>query len=563
MGLLALAGLVIGCGSPRSRYSLVGSYGPVGPPPGAYEAYLQGRKASVEGRHDDAIAWFRQAAHEAPDELEPRVAIAEELMAAGRLEEARRETDELLRRWPQSSEVWKTRGRLFAHVGDVRGAVTAFLRAIDRDPDDEHAYLLAAAGQRQLGDARSAEATYRRLLARRPRSAEGHFRLGQALLVRHAYSEAERHMAQAVALDGDLLDARIALADVYRKTDRPELAARALRDAFDRSGEDPRVGRRLVVVLLESGDREGALELLSLLDGDWRSARTRVEIGYVYLSIRRPDKAVQTARAVLASDPTFHAARVLEARALAQQQERAAALEAALRVPADAAVFAEARALASEILAREGKLDDALRLVDAALATQPEEPTLIVARASLYEKRGDVSRAREILDEALKRRPREEELLYARAQLEDRTGDADRAVALLEPLLIEDPDNVAALNFIGYSWANRGVRLAEAERLLRRAAELAPDDGYVLDSLGWVLFRRGKIEEAARVLSRADRLSPDEPEILLHLGEVCLRRGETRRARDLWHRALTLDPDDRVRARLEERVRTLEAAAAP
>jgi Tfp pilus assembly protein PilF len=132
-------------------------------------------------------------------------------------------------------------------------------------------------------------------------------------------------------------------------------------------------------------------------------------------------------------------------------------------------------------------------------------------------------------------------------------------VAIMQKLLDDDADNVLALNFIGYLYANRGVKLDDAEKLLRRAMELRPDDGYVLDSWGWYLVQRGKLDDAREALEQADRLSPFEPEILLHLGELYVRRGEAERAREMFERALALDPDDRTRLRLEQGIRTVEA----
>jgi tetratricopeptide (TPR) repeat protein len=217
----------------------------------------------------------------------------------------------------------------------------------------------------------------------------------------------------------------------------------------------------------------------------------------------------------------------------------------------------------SDQLVRGGRLAEAVRLLDDALARLPDSVPLVVARAALDERQGDLPRARARLEAAQARRPGDRDLVYQRAALEERAGDADRAVAIMrDEILADDPDDVMALNFIGYSYANRGVRLDEAERLLARALELSPDDGYLLDSWGWLLAQRDRLDEAKVVLERADRLAPEEPEILFHLGEVHRRRGDAERARALWTHALGLDPDDRLRARIEERVQGLTAAPA-
>ncbi len=131
----------------------------------------------------------------------------------------------------------------------------------------------------------------------------------------------------------------------------------------------------------------------------------------------------------------------------------------------------------------------------------------------------------------------------------------------MKRLLARNGDSVMALNFIGYSFADRGLQLDQAQQLLERAVALRPDDGFVLDSLGWLLVKRGQLEQARAALERADRLAPFEPEVLLHLGELYLRSGQPTRARDLFRQALALDPVGRLRSRLEERVQKVEAKA--
>ena len=100
------------------------------------------------------------------------------------------------------------------------------------------------------------------------------------------------------------------------------------------------------------------------------------------------------------------------------------------------------------------------------------------------------------------------------------------------------------MNFIGYSYADRGIRLEEAEHLIVEALKIKPDNGYILDSLGWVHFKRNKIESALTHLKRALELLPGDANIMEHLGDVYLKIGRDQEALEQYRKALSLDPDN-------------------
>jgi tetratricopeptide (TPR) repeat protein len=558
LGLILIVGTGAACaGSYRTG---AGYAGDPGIAPTAYEHYIRGRIAADRGDHDTALAELRMAAAAAPDEVEPRVAVGEELLSAGRFDAALTEAGVAVREWPRDPAPWRLLGRVRAAATDVAGAAQAFERAVQLDATDETSWLMLAAAFRQLHDESSAVGTYRRLIAALPESAEGHFRLGRAL-VAVDLAEAVDELRRAIELDAGHIDARVTLAELYRRRGQTGEAEQALREAFDRSGDDATVGERLYRLLLEGGDRKAAAAVLRRLDADWRDGRVRVRLAYFLLQLHEADDALRIARDVLARDAGEHTAHVIAARALGQLGRRAEAVAACLAVPAAADAYAEARALAAELHGRMGTPQDGLTLLGEALAARPDDPLVLAAAATLHEQLGGFDQARRLLDAALARTPADETLAYARAALEDRAADPDRAVAVMQGFLERNRDSVVALNFIGFSYAERGIELDTAERLLRHALELRPDDGFVLDSLGWLFLRRGRLDQARDALERADRLAPFEPEILFHLGELYLGRGQDQRARDTFRQALALDPTGKVRTRLEERVRTLEARA--
>jgi Flp pilus assembly protein TadD len=141
--------------------------------------------------------------------------------------------------------------------------------------------------------------------------------------------------------------------------------------------------------------------------------------------------------------------------------------------------------------------------------------------------------------------PDQPDLLYEAALLAERLARYDDMEANLVRLIAVKPEHAHAYNALGYSFAERNIRLAESERLLGRALELAPNDPFIIDSMGWLLFRKGDLAGAAEQLRRALMLRPD-PEISAHLGEVLWLKGEREEAARTWREAAQRHPDNEV-----------------
>ncbi len=136
------------------------------------------------------------------------------------------------------------------------------------------------------------------------------------------------------------------------------------------------------------------------------------------------------------------------------------------------------------------------------------------------------------------------ELLYARAMLADKMGAIEVLERDLRTIIEQEPENAQALNALGYTLADRTARYEEALELIKRALKLSPDDFYILDSMGWVLYRLQRFDEAIEYLEQARALRND-PEVAAHLGEVLWIKGERDAARDVWETALRDTPNDK------------------
>jgi tetratricopeptide (TPR) repeat protein len=177
---------------------------------------------------------------------------------------------------------------------------------------------------------------------------------------------------------------------------------------------------------------------------------------------------------------------------------------------------------------------------------------LVLAEAQLLRDTGAPKDAYNILTAALAKQPESIALRYDRAMIADRLDLVDEMERDLRTVMTIKPDHAHAYNALGYSFAERGIRLDEALALIQKAVALAPEDAYILDSLGWVQFRLKRSDEALATLTRAYSMRSD-PEIAAHLGEVLWAKGNRLDAQQLWKRALIENPENAALLSMIER----------
>jgi Flp pilus assembly protein TadD len=182
--------------------------------------------------------------------------------------------------------------------------------------------------------------------------------------------------------------------------------------------------------------------------------------------------------------------------------------------------------------------------------------------ADLLTRADHLDAAMALLNQALAEMPDSTTLRYARAMLGERQGDLVLMESDLRRIIASDPDNATAMNALGYTLANRTRRYDEAYELISRALALQPDEPAILDSMGWVLYRKDRHREAVDYLTRAYAAFPD-PEVAAHLGEVLWVSGDTSTAINIWRGALIKDPDNEVLAETLQRLEVTDLGGSP
>ena len=198
----------------------------------------------------------------------------------------------------------------------------------------------------------------------------------------------------------------------------------------------------------------------------------------------------------------------------------------------------------ASILARQGKMTQARQLIEELPARNPQERrTKLLADVQLLRDHQSPQAAYERLAQALTAEPDDAELQYELAMLAEKMNRLDEMERLLSAIIARAPTHYQALNALGYSLADRGIRLDEARDLIVKALNQVPDDPFITDSLGWVEFRLGRSQEALQLLQQAYRTRADA-EIAAHLGEVMWSLGQRDQALQVWREGLRTAPDN-------------------
>lgn len=445
---------------------------------------------------------------------------------------------------PASVEARRYLASLYLRESDLDGAVNELTGLLEMLGDTaEDGFLSITSILLEEPDQVIASRAMDRLVARKPEVAAAHY--GSALMAMQAgnYDKAQREVLRAEQLRPDwpragLLHARVLVARGEEDSGLEKAAELA------RNASDPSL-RLDYALLLANLDREGEarLELDLLLQEHPRMAGALRAAGLLEMRRGDLDAAQMHFTSLLATgrgtwEAFFYLGTIAEQR---EQTARAIRYYSQVR-DGDLAITAQARA--AGLYEKLGDIDRAVdHLVNFSNAVPKYDAQLNIAAGELLARNKQMQRALEIYDAVLARHPGNRAARFARAFVYEDLDQVDLAIVELRALLKEQPDDATALNALGYTLADRTDRHREAYRLIRRAYDLEPGNPAIIDSLGWIEYKRGNNEAALEYLQKAYRLVRD-PEIAAHIGEVLWVQGRTEEAVEIWQTSLEENPDD-------------------
>lgn len=512
----------------------------------AYAHFLLGRTVEAEGRPEEAILHYEQALECDPGADYVMRNLAMVLVRTDKRQEAIAWINKILAAKPDDIGAQSLLANLYVSLGETAQAEATYLAILAKDPQNQNVMLMLGSLYASNHQYDKAQAQLEQLVRATPQSYAGYYYLAKLYREMHLDAKAAAAYGKALSLNWSTPLAYEA-AEFYDASSRYADSAKLYRRIIEEDPADERARGLLVNNYLQRNKPDAALaELRELRKITSETVRVDLTIGRILLETKRYDAAIAHLRKVLAEDPNQTSIRSLLVLTYYQKGDKAKARKMLAEVRPGQPGYEESVLLLARLLHDEKDWAGSEKVLRQAIAEATGEQKVVfyVALANLYRERNELPKAYAIFDEAQKELPQDAKIRFEYGLFLERTGDSKAAMAKMHEVLALDPHNPYALNYVGYSWADRGERLDEAQAYIEEAVSLRPEDGFIRDSLGWVYYQRGDYERAVQELEKAVALANDEDATIYeHLGDAYAKLRRYGEAGSAYERAEQLYDD--------------------
>jgi tetratricopeptide (TPR) repeat protein len=544
--------LLAGCMHPSvadKQKSLTSEHGHSSPHSAVYEArslYYFGlsRLLLEEGEYQEAAVALARAAAADPDSLYLRHALAMLFHELGEDEKARAIAEDALLRFGETPEILQLMGNLHFSRGDEQSAIDYFQRVIQIDPNREAAHLHLAISYARSERLEDAVALLRDFLQDHAESLPARLTLARLLRETGNSALAIAAFQEVLQQEPGFEPAVLELGSLYEERQELDTALQLYQETIAEHPFNLAIRHHLGFLLIQQNRLSEAMEQLQaivLINPDDLDARRK--IGLIQMELRTWGAAAQTFAEILVDHPELERVRFFLGSALERQEAWDEALAAFAGISAESELYDDAVSHISYLHYRSGRIEAAIATLEERMKKPGLVPENFSFLASLHEANDDAAAALAVLDGGTSQFPAHADLHYQRGLLHERRDDRQQALRAMREVIRIDADHAEALNFIAYAYAEQGENLDEALILVEHALILK-DAPHIVDTLGWVYFKQGRLSDARQAIEAAAARLPTDATVLEHLADIYLALGLAEQAGATYRQVLELDPEN-------------------
>ena len=372
-------------------------------------------------------------------------------------------------------------------------------------------------------------------------------------------ANAESAYVTSLKIDPEALDVVLALGSLYEAQKKSSKLKRLYANYQEEHGNHHMVAERLAQIYLNEDQLDKAISQLKVVEAyDFRNLNISLKIALIMIEQQKYQPAIAKLEGILERSPDSEKVRFYLGALYEEIKDYKAAIQQFETIKFGSSYYEDSVMHTAYLYKLLGQMDRAISSVEEGLVHKKDSPKFYILHASLLDEHNKVSEAQNVLQLAVKRFPEDIQIHFQLGSVYDRLGKKDKTVAHLEKVLGLDENHVQALNYLAYVYADGTKNLDTAERLVRKALSLQPGDGFIMDTLGWVLFKQDKIAEAVRILEKAHKKEGKEAIIAEHLGDAYFRSQLPRKAKQMYLKAAELEKDDGNKEKIQSKISSIE-----
>ncbi len=508
----------------------------------AMSHYLTAVIYANQGKKEASLESMAKVPELDPNAVTPTIQLVRAYIREENFEAALAMCEKAVEQQPDQANLYIVLGEIYHRFNRFHEAMGAFEKAIALDPDNVMGYGAMVELQESRNDLTAAIEIYERLLELTPESPGLYYQLALVLIRIDDKEGAIAALTKTIELNPKLVRAQYLLGILYLETNQIEECIGQLRTYMQRRPNDMDAADNLAGAQARAGRFEQAISIYQrILSSNQAQPQHHIASMYLHIRAKRLDGLVTLSPPQGA--PYFD--RLMQALAKQESGNSNAMIGKALEA-IEGDLDAECGLYLNNLMYLFGDQDTGNWLLDGVtrLAPAGESRVLDMVRARILMLLERHEEAVSVLDAILAHYPADQWVHYYLAICHEEIGNFAETERHLQAYMTYIPDDPDILNFLAYLYAEEGVKLDEAQELLRRALEADPENPYYMDSLGWTYYRLGRADEAVKYIQQAI-LTMDSDDAVLrdHLGDAYLLKGDVLRARGEWTRARRLDPD--------------------
>ncbi len=524
--------------------------------------FAMGETYALEGNSRKALEAYKTVLLYDPDSPTVNLRLAVESVKVGMVSEAISYCESAIKLDEKRVDTHMLLGGLYSSMKAYDGAIKEYEKVIALDPNNSEAPLY-------LGAVYAERKQYKKALAYFAKLAKDEdynnrylveYYSGRVYQEMKLMREAEGAYKRALELKPDFYDALLAMGGILEIQGKKEQEINLYVKFQRENGPNAALAESLAQIFLSRQDYDRALEQLGLLEELGEDVLSvKVKIALIYVEKKNYPEAVAKLEETLVMAPESDKVRFYLAALFEEMKENEKALKYFQEVPADSNFYSESVIHSAFILKQKGNLSAASAVLEKGLDQKPENPQMFSLYAAIMDARNEFEKALGRLEQGLERFPNQPQLLFYYGTLNDKLGKKEVMLQTMKKVIEIDPKYTQAFNYLAYTYAEEASNLSEAESLARKAHQLSPEDPFIMDTLGWVLYKQGRVREAIPWLESAQSQQPSESIIADHLGDAYIQHRLPEKAKLMYQRAMELEQDREKQKKIESKLTSIDA----